>query len=45
MYEKRIQCSDCDQFAKLPVVLFLFVWFIFKGPGVFDTSLQALICI
>ena len=29
MYEKRIQCSDCDLFSELPVVL-LFVWFIFK---------------
>ena len=30
MCEKRIQCSDCDLFSKLPMVLFLFVWFIFK---------------
>ena len=31
MYEKQIQCSDCDLFSELPVVLFFFVWFIFKG--------------
>ena len=28
MYEKQIQCSDCDLFSELPVVLFFFVWFV-----------------
>ena len=39
MYEKQIQCSDCDLFSELPVVLFFFVWFVKRNQTPLKTKM------